>query len=241
VGQFTTFERFVSFDGQERRLLLPSGTTLCGRNPTIGFGPDGQVLIVYESTQERGLRYFSGSLQTDGELIGQDFPLIEGESCLGDTPAIAVDKAGRVVIVYRGPHGGELLYLSGYLNPSGQIIGRRFSLTRGRTRRGYAPSVAIDGNGQISVVYQDLHDGRPWCLAGIIDHSGRIHGPTFPLDKSKTKNGIQSCSLAFDSNGRAIIINTAPNGYGLRYLYGCLQSGRLVGEWKPLRIGAKYR
>ena len=239
-GRFTSLERFVTFDGGEHHLTSLSGTTLCGREPALALEPDGQVLIVYEGTAGRGLCYFSGRLKPDGELVGQARSLIEGQVCPGYTPAIAVDQARRVVVVFIEPEKRNLERVSGFIDQSGRIVGRRFPLTRGRTSCGGAPSVAIDPCGRVIVAFECNHAGGLSFLSGSLDEAGHFDAETFSTNDNGARRGKRP-TAAFDRTGAVNLLFETPADHSFRYARGALRSGRFVGEVRPLTIGVQRR
>jgi hypothetical protein len=48
---------------------------------------------------------------------------------------VAVDRAGRIAVLYRGTDAAELWYVHGTLDASGRIIGRERLLDIGLDRR----------------------------------------------------------------------------------------------------------
>ena len=240
VGEFTSFERFVTFAGRGRRLTVGSGNNLRGRKPAVAVGPGGRVLIVYEGVAGQGIRYVSAILEPDGVLVAKDYPLIEGETRVGYAPAIAVDQVGRVVIVLEGPEDQGLVYVSGTLSPNGKIQAHSFALPRRDAGRGTVPAVAMDGNGRVIVAYQGERDGELWYVSGILDASGQITGVEFPLTDGPTRRAINP-AVAFDNEGWAIILCEEPVDHTFWYVYGPIQTGRITGQQRPLSIGMEHR
>lgn len=235
TGRFSSLERFVTFTGQERRLTWPWGKPLRGRDPAVAIGPDGRILIAFEGAAGRGLCYFSGSLGEDGELAGRVYPLLDGDITHGYTPTIAVDQMGRVLVVYKGERDQELLYLSGGVDPSGRILGRRLSLSQRHLRRGMRPSVALNGKGRVILAYQGAQEGKLWYLAGTLGSSGRIHGQSSPLFGERTGRGGHP-TVAYDGDGRAIILYDELRHHGLKYVQCPMEAGRPVGKERPVGI-----
>jgi hypothetical protein len=193
-------------------------------------------LIVFEGTAERGLCYFSGSLEPNGELVGQVRSLIEGQVCTGHTPAIAVDHAQRVVVVFLEPRKRHLECVSGFIDQSGRIVGRRFRLTRDRARCGGAPSVAMHPCGRVIVAFEGNRAGGLSCLFGSLDASGHFDAKTFTVNGDAARRGKHP-TAAFDRTGAVNVLFETPADHSFRYVRGALQSGRFVGEVRPLTIG----
>jgi hypothetical protein len=235
-GRFASLHRFVTFEGRERLLAIPSRGVLRGRDPAVAATPDGRILLVYEAERGRGLRYVSETLNPDGELACADYPLLGEEVCVGYTPAVAVDPQGRVLVVYRGGQDEELMYVSGRLAPSGRIVGRRFSLAGGEASRGYRPSVALDDSGRVIVAYQRAHAQEIWYVCGTLDRSGQFNGTPYPLTPDQARRGSHP-AVAFDPGGDVILLYERPADHGFHYLCGPLRAGRFIGSIQPLRIG----
>jgi hypothetical protein len=237
AGRFENLHRFVTFEGRERRLTLPSGAVLRGRDPAVAVGPDGRVLIVYEAGGGRGLRYVSATLNPDGALVGEDYPLLEDEVCPGYTPAVAINQHGRVLVVYQQSQDEELTCVSALLDPSsGRIAGRRFSLAQGEPPRGRTPAVDLDENGRFIVAYQRANTREIRYIWGTLERSGRLNGTPVPLTPDQVLLGSHP-AVAFDPEGSAFLLCEEPADHSFHYVHGPLQSGRPAGPLRPLRIG----
>lgn len=239
-GRFTSLERFLTFDGGAHCLTSLSGTNLYGRDPALAVGPDGRVLIVYEDSAGRGLFYFSGRLKSDGLLEGQTHSLIEGQVCLGRTPAIAVDNAYRVVVVFHEPRKRHLECVSGFIDQSGRIVGRRFPLARGRTRAGGAPSVTMDLCGRVIVAYKDNRAGGLSFASGSLDETGCFDAEAFSINDDRVRHGKHP-TIASDRTGAISVLFETPADQSFRYVRGAIRSGRLAGEARLLTIDTQRR
>jgi len=237
AGRFESLHRFVTFEGRERRLTLPSGTVLRGRDPAVAVGSDGRVLIVYEAGGGRGLRYVSATLNPDGELAGEDYALLQDEACLGQTPAVAVNQHGRVLVVYQRSQDEELTCVSGLLDPSsGRIAGRRFALAQGKPPRGRTPAVDLDENGRFIVAYQQADTREIRYIWGTIDRSGLLSDRPVLLTPDQVLLSSHP-AVAFDPEGCAILLYEEPADHSFHYVHVPLQSGRPADPLRPVRIG----
>jgi hypothetical protein len=142
--------------------------------------------------------------------------------------------------VYREPGGQGLRYLSGQVDRSGRIVGRRFWLNQGTARPAYEPAVATGGDGRLVVAYRGDRAGDLWCLSGTFDPSGRVDGVTFPLTGDGACRGYHP-TVAFDHDGKVIILWQAPDDEGLCYVHGPVASAPPFGEVRSLTIGMERR
>jgi hypothetical protein len=240
-GRFTSPDRFLTFAGRERRLTLPDDAGRRGSHPAVAVGPDGRVIVVYEGTSNQRLFYVSGYLTAEGELVGEEFSLTEGDARRGYTPSIAIDAAGRVVVAYRGTDDLKLWYVSGSIDAAGRIVGQEFSLTEGDGRRGFGPAVAFDHTGRVVVVYEGTDDRKLFYVSGVLDGAGRIVGPERSLTEGDARRGSNP-TVAFDDSDGIVILYEGADANKLWYVHGHLDaSGQVIGEEKLLDMGMDRR
>lgn len=170
AGQLIGFE-FELTEGNARR----------GHAPTIAFAPTGEVVVVYEGTDDQRLWYVSGTIDSAGRIVGQEHQLSQGSARRGHTPFVAFDPQGRIVVVYEGTDDQRLWYVSGQLT-DGQIEGREFELTQGDARRGSRPTIAFDGSGNAVLLYQGTDEAKIWYVHGHFDAQGQLIGDERLLD-----------------------------------------------------------
>jgi len=240
TGSFTSPDRFLTFEGLQHRLTLPHDAGRRGSNPSVAVGPDGRVIVVYEGTGDQKLWYVSGYLHA-GVLEGtehslsQPDPLTQREARRGHTPSIAIDSAGKVIVVYRGTDQDKLWYVSGHVDPhTGEIIGTEFPLTEREGIQGASPSVAIGANGQVLIAYE-IPSPSPVIqplgyFSGSRDATGRINGTEFSLTADGARQGTHP-TVSFSSNGFATILYTGTKDQKLWYVSGTIdQTGSLTGQ-----------
>jgi dienelactone hydrolase len=241
TGNFTSPDRFLTFQGLQHRLTLPKDAGRRGSNPSVAVGPDGRIVVVYEGTGDQKLWYVSGYLQA-GVLEGTEHSLSQPDplpghtpSLLhGHTPSIAIDSAGEVIVVYQSTDdkNQRLWYVSGQVDPhSGEIIGTAFPLTEGAS-----PSVTIYANGQVLIAYEipsPLIQPLGY-FSGSRDANGRINGTAFSLTEGNARQGTHP-TVSFSNNGFATILYTGTDEQKLWYVSGTIdQTGRLTGQERLL-------
>lgn len=104
-------------------------------------------------------------------LSGDEGTRVEYVRERGASPAVAMDAAGRVVVVYEGD-GGELSYFSGRRGVDGRIAW----LQRGRYDAGESPAVALADDGTVVAVHEndDWFGGGSSFRVGRLSDDGRI-------------------------------------------------------------------
>jgi hypothetical protein len=234
-GTFSSLDRCVSFSGREHHLALPSGAVLRGRHPALAVAPDGRVLIVYESAGRRGLCYYSGTLDASGRLIGQVYELGAGPIYAGVSPAIAIDDAGRVVIVYQEAESRTLECMSGFIDPSGRITANGIPLALPGTSLGCHPSVAVDGRGRAFVAYQVCATDQISCVSVTYNDAGFLDCVVTPVLGQGLCRGRYPNVVSSQDDDIALVYASDAD-HSLRYQHLFLSDGRLEGEEKPVII-----
>jgi hypothetical protein len=240
-GRFLNADRFLSFSGGEHRLTLPDDRGRRGSNPSVAVGPDGRVVFVYEGTDNQKLWYVSGYLNENGELIGNEYSLTEGESRRGYTPSIAIDSRGRVIVAYRGTDNDRLWYVSGALDAAGRIVGTEFSLTEGSARRGYTPSVAIDNVGRVIIVYRGTSGQKLWYVTGFLNENGKLIGSEYSLTEGEARRGKRP-TAGFDDTNSVVILYEGTSDAKLWYVKGRIsEQGNITGVERMLDMSLDRR
>jgi hypothetical protein len=240
IGRFVTTDRLVAFDGREHRLTLPDDHGRRGRAPSVAVAPDGQVVVVYEGTDEERLWYVTGRLNDQGEIVGAEHRLTQDDgSRRGHTPSIAIDPSGTVMVVYEGTDNQHLFYVTGRLDPAGRIVGDEHRLTNVAygTRRGVTPSVGLDGQGHALIAYEGTSDQRLWYVSGFLGGDGQVDGMEFRLTEGEARRGHHpTVSLKLDGRGLILYQGTAEGK--IWYVTGEVDgTGRLVGDELLLDMG----
>src|SRR5205807_2410425 len=101
---------------------LTEGDTRRGYTPSIAFDAAGHVLVAYRGTENNRLFYVSGSLDSEGRIVGHEFELTDfHEHRRGYTPSVAFDKSGGVVLAYEGTGEHKIFLSRGTLAADGSI------------------------------------------------------------------------------------------------------------------------
>ena len=246
TGSFSSPDRFITFVGMQHRLTLPHDKGRLGTNPSVAVGPDGRVIVAYQGSGDQKLWYVSGYLHA-GVLEGNEHSLSLPDARPGHTPSIlrghapsiAIDSAGKVIVVYQRADDNKLWYVYGEVDPhSGEIIGTTLPLTGGEGILGASPSLAIDANGQVLIAFElpspGLHVQPLGYFSGSRDTTGRINGTAFPLTEDNHRMGTHP-TVSFSSNGFATILYTGTHDQKLWYVSGTIdQTGRLTGPERLL-------
>lgn len=238
-GRFTSVERFLTFQGTQHRLMLPSDPGRYGINPAVATSRDRRTIVAYERANQ--IWYLSGFIDAAGALIGQEYRLVERDAGRGAMPSIAIDTQDRVIVAYSGADSATLWYVAGTIDGSGKIIGREYALTEGQARRGVAPSVAFSTHNQVILAYQGTDSETLWYVSGTLDQQGAISGREFSLTEGAARRGRHP-TVAVGAAGEIVIVYEGLADQKLWYLHGRLdRSGRVKGREHVLDIGMDRR
>lgn len=188
-------------------LPLPPGTTPCSATeadrpcpfaPDIAFGPDGTLYVLYVNLQGRGNvpdnLWLSRS--TDGGRTLAEPVRVAGE--LTFQPRIAVAPDGTVHLTWLQAREVGLLRLAGPPSPivsahstdGGETFSEPVVISDTSRVRVGAASPVVDGDGVLSVLYQDFRDDR----RNFENLEGPVYEETYALVVTRSSDGGRSFS-----------------------------------------------
>jgi hypothetical protein len=216
-----------------------------GKAPSLVALPDGRLLLVYEGTDGQRLWYVSGRFRRLDRFVsfdGSEFRLSlpDDAGWRGRMPGAAVAPGGRILLAYQGTDHQRLWYVSGFVNPTGRLVGTEYQLTQGEARRGSSPTVAFAPDGRVVVVYEGTSNRRLWYVSGTLDRTGRIVGQEHELTQGDARRG-STPFVAFAPDGRVVVIYEGTSHHRLFYVTGRLQRGEIVGHEFSLTEGERRR
>jgi hypothetical protein len=202
--------------------------------PAATLTKDLSQFVVYEGTGDQKLWYVFGRFKNADRFLtfeGGQHLLTSGTSRRGHNPAAAVASDGRLIVAYEGTDDHRVWYVSGFLDKQGNFVGKEFELTRGNTRRGYTPSIALDSNGQVVVAYRGTEDQKLVYVSGSVNGQGQIIGQEFSLTAGNTRRGSSPSVAIAPDNGRVVVAYEGTDAHRIFYVSGFRDSkGGIVGS-----------
>ncbi len=190
---------------------LPDGQM----EPAAAFGPDGSAWVAWSSVGQDGsrngvyLRRLAEVETTDEEgLTSSRFAatgdeILVNESRLGDQvdPALAVNAAGELLVVWVSEHTGAESVFARRFDAAGEPLGGEFRLGASEAGRENLPTVVALGDGFVAAWGRTDESGRPQGLFGRRVGPEGIAGDEFLLSPQDGRFHVEP-SLDTDGAGR---------------------------------------
>jgi hypothetical protein len=196
---------FVLVLGRGRLLLADFGPAVAisdagqdARWPEVAFDKKGNALAVWERFDGANYRVQAAFRPRDGGFE----PTVTISSPGHETgdPAVAVDKKGTALVVWRNNDGSNRIAAA--LRPRGEAFGAPFFLSGSG---GYGPAVAFDGKGNALAAW-GIHLNQ--LEAAFRPRNGIFEAPV-TVSAADSANAPQ---VAFDKKGNSLLVWDAPVG-----------------------------
>ncbi len=175
-----------------------------GWGPAVAMGPRGDFVITWQGVDAgEDVGIFAQRFDKEANTVGEEFQVnsySEGEQF---DPAVAMDSDGRCVVTWtsNGQDGSLNGVVARRLDEHGNKVGEEFqvnTLTRGSQEK---PAVAVDGQGNFTIVWQSLYRGAYGTFGQRFGFDGERLGQEFHVNSS---TGLGP-ALAMHGNGDFVI------------------------------------
>lgn len=230
-GDFDIFGQRYLANGSAIGNEFPVNSYTTGRHeiPAIAVAPDGEFVVVWMSERpdtddETGIR--ARRFEADATPIGDDFPVNTFTTDHQRLPAVAIDDEGDFVVVWQGDDSGgsdtdpinPTKSIHGQLFANdGSLVGGEFQVNTYTTDHQYAPSVAMDSDGDFVVVWDSQGSYGPDTNTSV--QAQRYSADGTPLGSEFQVNtyifGVQeNAKVAMTSGGAFVVVWQSTGSYG---------------------------
>jgi hypothetical protein len=130
-------------------------------NPAVAVDPAGGFLVIWEGRNlSANFADYSGIFaqryDASGRPLGEELQINGDASYFAVSPAMAMDSAGNLVVVWAGDsadRGGGGIFARRY-DAAGRAFGAEIQISESSTEAQFAPAVATDDEGGFVVVWQ---------------------------------------------------------------------------------------
>ena len=180
------------------------------RFPAVAADGSGNFVVVWESD----CAYcFNGSVfgqrfNPAGSPVGSEFQVNSYTTGAQFTPSVAADSSGNFVVVWTSYQDGSSKGVFGQrFNAAGSPVGSEFQVNTYTTGDQRAPAVAVDGLGNVVVVWtSDGPDGARWSVVGQrYDSAGSPLGSEFQVNSYTTSYQFVPAVTA-DVSGNFVVV-----------------------------------
>jgi hypothetical protein len=171
----------AALDGKQAPVAVTGGVCYCCKT-AIAASANGALYLAWRHVYPGNMRDIAFSASRDGGRtfstpvrVSEDKWQIEG--CPDDGPSMALDPAGRIHVVWPSvvtERGGPVKALFHAVSADGRTFAPRTRIpTEGQANH---PQLAIDGSGQVRVVWDESGSGsrRLAAATGVVSQNGAV-------------------------------------------------------------------
>lgn len=168
--------------------------------PTVGMDAGGDFVVGWESDGQDGSGYGVYAQRYNAAGVAQGSEFLVNTTTKGDQqqPSLAVDAGGAFVIAWESPQdgSGNGVYAQAY-NAAGARVGGEFQVNTYTVGDQKQPSVAIDVNGDMAIVWESgVQDGSGYGIYAQRYNAVPAALPdTFVISQSSTSSGSGSTGV----------------------------------------------
>jgi hypothetical protein len=188
------------------------------QSPAIGATGWGKTIIAWTDLRNHDWDVYVQSFEIGGNPIGSNQLVNDDNSSTPQhEPDVALSSSGWFVVAwYDRRNGNDDIYLQKF-DSSGAAIGTNIGVNNdGTTAKQKFPSVAIGGNGVITVVWADWRNGNypdnPDVYCQRFDSSLNRLGSNFLVNLDGTQSAQRDVEIAADRMGNACIVWSDSSG-----------------------------
>ncbi|WP_157960459.1 sialidase family protein [Marinimicrobium alkaliphilum] len=205
------------------RVTVSASEQYPARAPALAEGPDGTYYLAWAVGEDPGADLRLARSGNQGETFGPPRTLLASAGH-SDTPALGVDSRGQLHLAYAespdGPFGPAQIHYA-QLNGDGDVLKspRRLSNPEDSTQSGRAPSLALDPEDRLAILWEHQPDpgNRPRGLGIVFSpDAGERLTPMVVIPGSDDAGGGVNGSLqgqlarklSMNSNGQVAVVNS---------------------------------
>jgi hypothetical protein len=186
-------------------------TTSSQYSPAVAMDAQGRFVVVWQSAGQDGNAFgvFGQRYDPAGAPLGAEFQVNTYTTSQQYTPAVAVDGAGKFVVVWGSyTQDGNLfgIFAQRY-DADGSPLGGEFRVNSYTTSFQGNPAVAMDSQGRFVVSWQSYtQDGdAQGVFAQRYDAAGMPQGPEFQVNTFTTNFQVRP-AVAMDAQGGFVVV-----------------------------------
>ncbi|MDD4050814.1 MAG: T9SS type A sorting domain-containing protein [candidate division Zixibacteria bacterium] len=207
------------------------------QSPAVGVSGWGRTVVVWADLRYCNWDVFGQVLDPSGLFVGANRKINDDVSATSQhEPEVAVSSAGwSVVVWYDGRNGNDDIYLQ-KCDSTGLPVGSniRVNTDEGTARQKF-PSVAIGGDGVITVAWTDWrtspYPANPDIYGQRFDAAMNRLGSNFPINLDGTQAAQRDAKVAADRMGNVVVVWSDSAGGDWNVSGQVIDAtGRLIGQ-----------
>ncbi|MFL6333104.1 MAG: hypothetical protein ACJ754_07145 [Pyrinomonadaceae bacterium] len=216
-----------------------------GLNPALAVR-GSRVAVAWRGEASNYIYTSVGTMEADGPRFTRQVLMtwLLEKTPEGFAPSLTFDRDGTLLTVYQGTAESRLWYMSGgfshydrYLTFAG---GEHRLTTADDKRRGTNPSVALEPDERLVIVYTGTTDSQLWYFTGRLN-GGILEGDEYRLTTKDNKRRGTNPAVAISATGQVIVIYEGRSDQKIWYVTGTLNDkGEIVGDERQFTWGTGY-
>ncbi|GEM_PF-1169816 len=182
-------------------------------SPRVAMNPSGEVLVVWIQTDGIANSVWAKRFTPDGGWEPEE--LIETQAGEAKAPDIAMDSKGNAIVVWQQNNAGRWEIWANHYRPKASFgwgSARRLDKGSGDATR---PRIAMDGEGNAMVVWQQPNNGTPDIMARRYEAGASSWGE-ISFVENETLEESSRPQVAMDDAGNAIAVWFHWDGWNVR-------------------------
>jgi len=174
-------------------------------HPSVSIDSIGNFVIVWTDKQGNPSDIYGQRFSNDGAALGDNFKINDDVGNYWQLrPTSACDKSGNLIVswVDKRNNSNRQIYAQRY-SPEGIALGENFQVNTDLSGANhFSPDIAIDGNSNFIIVWDDYRNGYPDIYAQRYLNDGSALGDNFKIneDTPNTSQNNPSVSADFEGN-----------------------------------------
>ena len=131
------------------------------RNASVAVNKDGNFVAVWQSNHSGEYNIYGQRFDSDGNQVGSEFLVNTTTDLEQSYPSVAIDSLGAFIVVWQtlDSTGADWEIYGQLYDASGNTVGSEFHVNTETYRYQLYPQVAMDRDGNFTVVWQSLASG----------------------------------------------------------------------------------
>ena len=181
-----------------------------GVPPAIAMDESNNAIVVWRDSRNNSKDTYAQRLGINGHRLWVADARVNCDNGTAGQydPVVAVDGSGNTIIVWQDYRNGNPGIYAQRLDASGnQLWSTDLRVNSGSMVGYYYPAVAVDGNGNTIIVWQDYRNGNRDIYAQRLDASGnRLWLTDLRVNSDSGTVSQYNPSVAVDGSGNAVIV-----------------------------------
>ncbi len=178
--------------------------------PAIAMDGHGNFVVVWEDYRNGNADIYAQRYDADGHALGTNFKVNDDSGSVDQRfPAIGVDSAGNVVVVWQDERNGHADIFAQRYAANGSVLDVNFQINDDTGSENHVgPAIAVDGKGNFMIVWEDYRNGDTDIYARRYAIDGSAIGASFKVNDDSVSARQFEPAITMDGAGNFVVVWT---------------------------------